>query len=803
MQKKIQSLEERLKHLPEDIERVDCLNELAGELFVYDVDRSQNYAREARKIALLHDYKKGIASSLNKEALCCRIRSDFKRSIQLAREALAISEKIGDIGGQAESLNNLSFMEVNTEDFESALQNSLRALSLAQESGNQDLEAFASLVIGMVYEALGDYPVALEHHLKTLSLCRITGNQANEGAALINIGIVFRKIGELEKAKEHFEEAYKIFQSLRMKLMEAASLYNLGTAYRDFKEYEKALETLSSSLRLQKEVGHIQGQGACYINIGFVLTRMKDFRRAEENIRQSIELARAFGRKNHECNGMLYLGECYLEQHQERNAISILEEARSEAEVYGVKDVRHKIMLVLSRAYEMKGDFKKAFNCFKESTSIRDELINEESTRKNKGLMILHEVETAKREREIAVREKDRAEQSERFKEQFLANMSHEIRTPLNAIVGLVDLLMRTKTNPLQNRYLNAIRQSADNLIGIIQDILDFSKIEAGQVELESINFSIHECLDSVYNSLRYKADEKNITLNYIRDSSLPEQVCGDPVRLKQILINLIGNAIKFTEEGHVTIEARVDEILKESVRIAFTVADTGIGIPEEKLGDIFKSFVQASSSTTRKYGGTGLGLSISKYLVEMQGGTISVTSRIDTGTEFTFLISYKTVREMATPPVQTTDNGIPDEAQSLKGFRVLLVEDNKFNQMVAVDSLKSSIPSVIVEVASNGKEAVQLLESAEFEILLLDLQMPEMDGYETADHVRNKMTSPKKDIPIVALTANATRNEKEKCLKAGMNGYLSKPFRINDLIREIYTVIASNKPESLVPHEN
>ncbi|HUM47535.1 MAG TPA: ATP-binding protein, partial [Chitinophagales bacterium] len=657
-----------------------------------------------------------------------------------------------------------------------------------------DLEAFALLVIGMVYEALGDYPEALKHHLDTLKLCRITGNKANEGAALLNIGIVFRKIGELGKAKEHFEDAYLIFKSLKIKLLEAAALYNIGTSYRDFEEYSKAYEFLNSSLNLQKEIGHAQGQGACYISIGHVLTRLKKFSLAEENIRESIELARAFARKNYECNGMLALGECFIEQHNERQAITILEEANGEAEIYGAKDVRYKILLALSRAHELKGDFRKAFGFYKQGTAIRDELINEESTRKNKGMMILHEVETAKREREIALAEKERAEQSERFKEQFLANMSHEIRTPMNAIVGLVDLVSRTPLNPLQKKYLGAIRQSTDNLLSIIQDILDFSKIEAGQIQLEEINFSIHETLEDIYSSLRFKAAEKNNVLQYNRNNAIPDTVCGDPVRLKQILLNLVGNSIKFTEEGSINIDAQVLDSAEENIRIKFSVTDTGIGIAEDKLGDIFKSFVQASSSTTRKYGGTGLGLSISKNLVEMQHGNIEVISEVGKGTIFSFIIPYRSALPVTAMEPVTGTNGQGPEESLLIGCRVLVAEDNKFNQLVVVDSLQSFIPSVVITVVENGKLVIEKLQEAMFDILLLDLQMPEMDGYETVEYVRKKLAAPQKDIPIVALTANATQTEKDKCLKSGMNGYLSKPFRIDDLMEQMRKVIVNPK---------
>lgn len=769
------------------------MNDLAGALFVYDIDEAQQYSREAHTLAEIHQYKKGIANSLNKEALCCRIRSDFKKSILLSREALIMFEELDDEGNQAASLNNIAFMEVNIEDYENALKNSLRASSLAKKSGDVDIEAFALLVTGMVYEILGEYPLALEHHLSSLKQSHITNHYENKGAALLNIGIVFRKIGELKKAKEHFEEAYTIFKSLHIKLLEASALYNLGTSFQDFGEYGKAFEFFNASLLLQKEIGHAQGQGACYISMGKVLTKLNKFSLAEDNIRQSIALARSFGRKSYECNGMMALGECYIDQHNEREAIHILEEALTEADEHGAKEVRYKILLTLSHAHEMKGDFRKAFQFYKQGTTIREELINEGATRKNKGLMILHEVETAKREKEIALAEKDRAEQSEKFKELFLTNMSHEIRTPMNAIVGLVDLVSRTPLNLLQKKYLSAIRQSTDNLLSIIQDILDFSKIEAGQVQLEEVNFNIHETIENICSSLRYKAEEKNIQLLYLANQLIPSTVSGDPLRLKQVLLNLVGNSIKFTEQGSIKIDVQLLETSDDVIKIKFNVADTGIGIEQNRLDDIFKSFVQATSSTSRKYGGTGLGLSISKYLVEMQQGNIEVTSEPGNGTTFSFMIPYRHSKEL-------TLTDIPEQTEqdpfiiSLSGCSVLVAEDNKFNQMVVVDSLQSFIPSIHVEVVENGKLVIEKLNEKLFDVILLDLQMPVMDGYETVNFIRTKMEAPQKDIPIVALTANATQNEKEKCLKSGMNGYLSKPFRINHLLTQMREVIPKKR---------
>jgi len=788
LKKRIAVLELNLNSTSDSALKVDLLNSLSRELFVYEVEKSLRYAYEARTLAQRIDYPFGEGKALVNEAMGCRIRSDFKKSKQLAASALAIFEKIDDKSGQADALNNISFMELNMEDNENAVEHGLKALTLAQEGEDKEVLAFSFLVNGMLYELLGDYSRAMEHHLRSLSVSREISDKAAEGAAIINLGIVFRKIGEREKAKKYFEEAHEIFKDLNIQLMVSSSNFNLGKIYSEAADYPKALEHFNRCLQIQKEIGHAQGQGACYINIGTVHRKMGHFNEADENIRQSIELARSFGKKNSECKGLLELAECFLDQRMEHDAIDILEEVHNEAEIFGIKEIRQQVLAMLSRANEMRGDFRKAFSFYKEATSLHEELINEEIMLKMKGLTLLQDVETAKHEREIALKEKERAEQSEKFKEQFLANMSHEIRTPMNAIAGLADLLGKTTMNPLQSKYVKAIRQSTESLLGIVHDILDFSKIESGQTMLESINFSIEECMENVCSSLRHRAEEKSITLNLNFDEKIPALVSGDPLRLKQILINLTGNAIKFTEEGSVSVEAHLKKREGELWSVVFKVIDTGIGIPDDKLNDVFESFVQATPSTTRKFGGTGLGLTISKHLVEMQGGSISVKSKLGEGTEFSFIIPYS-------PAIEEKMLMLPDDGSAplLKGLRVLVVEDNKFNQLVAVDSLRSMIDDVAIEVAENGKVALEKIHQQPFDLVLLDLQMPEMDGYETTSNVRSDPDSSIRELPIVALTANATKTEKEKCLSSGMNGYVSKPFRMEELLRQIRQVLTAN----------
>jgi len=386
-------------------------------------------------------------------------------------------------------------------------------------------------------------------------------------------------------------------------------------------------------------------------------------------------------------------------------------------------------------------------------------------------------------EKAVAEMQKERAEQSEKFKQQFLANMSHEIRTPMNSVIGLTNLLTRTNLDEQQRKYLNVIKKSSENLLVIINDILDLSKIEAGKMDFEKIPFSVKEALDTVYHTLLFKAEDKKLFFKIEIDPNVPEYVVGDPTRLNQILINLSGNAIKFTESGGVTIHA------SETVRngnismIEFAVTDTGIGISEEAAGKIFESFSQASSDTTRKFGGTGLGLTISRQLIELQGGKIQVKSELGKGTTFSFRLPYPVSDEASTTTSSSSSDDI--DPKTLTGIRILLVEDNPFNQMVATDTLNELISDLTIDIAENGKIAVDMASKSDYDIILMDIQMPEMDGFEATRNIRN-LPPPKNAMKIMAMTANVTQEEIAKCFDAGMNAYISKPFEAQKLINKL-----------------
>ncbi len=383
---------------------------------------------------------------------------------------------------------------------------------------------------------------------------------------------------------------------------------------------------------------------------------------------------------------------------------------------------------------------------------------------------------------------KQYAEDTAKMKEQFLANMSHEIRTPMNGIIGLTRILLGTSVTDEQLKYLKSIKTCSDNLLVIINDILDLSKIEAGKMNFENVAFSPEEIVKHTFELFDPKAKEKNIYLKYNIDSRIPTALLGDPTRLSQITNNLVSNAIKFTSEGGVTVDIKLRSERDENMTLDIEVSDSGIGIPESSIGSIFESFTQASSDTTRKFGGTGLGLTIVKKLIELQGGTIGIRSKVGEGTTFFFHLTFNRASQEEIDRAAKSS----EESIDVSHLNVLIAEDNSINQMIIKKVFADW--NAKFEVADNGKICVEKLQQGKFDIVLMDIQMPEMDGNAAARKIRTELPEPYKSIPIMAMTAHATSTEKQKCFDSGMNDYISKPFNPSELKRKLIDLTGGEK---------
>ena len=423
------------------------------------------------------------------------------------------------------------------------------------------------------------------------------------------------------------------------------------------------------------------------------------------------------------------------------------------------------------------------FSQFKEDAEYQTlELLQKEQELNQELSLKQEKLENYISQLEVATEE---LEKSTKAKSEFLATMSHEIRTPMNAILGMTHLLKQDSPRKDQVEPINILDFSGKTLLSLIDDVLDFSKIEAGKIEFESIEFELNKLVSVIIESFRVTAKNKSIEIETNIGDGIPNTLIGDPARLTQILNNLFSNALKFTEEGEVRLSVNIVEDFENSIRLQFAISDTGIGIEKERVDTIFESFTQASQNTKRLFGGTGLGLTISKQLAELQGGTISVDSEEGEGSTFYVELSFEKGSS------EEEAKSIPedfDSERSLSGLKVLLAEDNLVNQKVMLRFLERW--NVEMKVVDNGEEAVEAIKEYNYDVVLMDLQMPKMDGYEASENIRKLDDPYKRKTPIIALTAAALKEVREKVYASGMNDFVTKPFNPADLEQKLFQFI-------------
>lgn len=750
---KYKELQQEYLNINEPIPQINKLIEMALELRNYDVEGAIALADEIIKLSEKHKYKVGIGRAYNLKGWCYWQQGNYEEGIDILETARQIAIDARDLALLARVYNNFGYIFRDRGDLGKALSNFENALAINEKLGDETTQAVNLASIANIHYDLNDYDNALEFALKCLPIFK-KANSVHRLTLLYHIlGNIYFKQEQLQDALSYFEENLRLTDTETG--MHALALSGMGKVYYKLKNEEKARQYLEESLQEADDIGQVEVQISCRYYLGLMQRDTGNFRLAEQLLMDAMELAQQFKRQH--------------------DVMSIHE--------------------TLSELYDTMGNIPRAFSHLKTFEKLKEKIFQQATLNKLSNLKIRQQVEMAQKEKEVA-------ERTAQLKQQFMANMSHEIRTPMNAIVGMTNLLLDKDPRQDQLRYLKAISQSAENLLVIINDILDFAKIEAGKVTLEETNFSIKSVIESINDMLVLKAREKHIEFRTYVDPAIPENISGDPTRINQILVNLAGNAVKFTENGYVELRAKLLREDKNFYTIQFDITDTGIGISEEYKSNMFQSFSQAGADTTRRFGGTGLGLAISKQLTELMRGTISVESTLGKGSVFSVTLPLKAAD--TTQKECRDDAGISEEVlNKLKSAHVLLVEDNEFNRMVAQDTLEELLPGINIDIAHNGAEAVERVQARQYDMILMDIQMPVMDGIDATKAIR-ALPGKMGDTRIIAMTANVLQDDVKQYFAIGMNSYVAKPFRKDELLLKMATMISSTgmSPQSSAEQE-
>jgi signal transduction histidine kinase/CheY-like chemotaxis protein len=689
------------------------------------------------------------------------------------------------------------------KDHTAAIESAEKAFALYTKLSDKDNCAQILMFISSVYRDTGNFEKALAYAKRAIEFAPEITDRWTAAQHYYSVAHLFQSMDKQQEAIHYISEASMISEQEGFQELLINSKILLAQISTDKKDYNTSIILLHEILEIAKSANLRYEELHAYGVLGQNYFGLNDNENGIHFFELAIEKGREYKMTNNEAIAYFNIAEVYLSENKHADAAALMQKAYDME--FEKKRKRHYTVIsgALAGCYKELGDFEKAAFYFeqtlKNNAELFDERISEQAktiyakfnvAQKEQEVRLLNEKNDAlneknlliQKEKEEAEFQRNRAEASERFKQLFLANMSHEIRTPMNAIVGMTNLLLDEKQTSKNLKYLNAIKHSSDNLLVVINDILDLSKIEAGKLRIEQLPFNIFDLLNQLHELFEAKLAEKKLKFEIKISPSVPRFLVGDKYRLHQVLVNLLNNAIKFTKRGGVSLHISGND----TGDYTFAVRDSGIGIAPDKQETVFESFTQAESDTTRQYGGTGLGLAIAKQLTELMSGRISLVSTAGKGSVFSFTLPMQSAEANSE---SNTSASVLATGKKLKGLKVLLAEDNEYNCIVALETLKKIIPDVFIEVAENGAQAIQLLKKKDFDIVLMDLHMPRMDGYTATGNIRSQGDA-NATIPIVALTASVIRADIDRCLEAGMNGYVAKPFSARDLIEEIARLI-------------
>lgn len=688
--------------------------------------------------------------------------------------------------------NKLSKININANNYRNALYYTQKSINYCTKNNIKEDLADQTFYLGKIYYALKKYDAAIETCTKSIALYNPLAPKLNCGYANYYLGLSYMKKDNFIAAEIFFNKSKYIFDKLKVK--DSGELINLqkGILNKSNGNIELAVsifkkiiakpntpEILNSKAEALYQIGIIELENDRTILASNYLNKALELNAKDENIEQKSNILLALSSVYEK---MLDKSKAfsYLKQHLNlKESISILNSKRLGIDEYNKFQESERInefALIKKQEQEKIKSSKilKLINILAIALILILSLLSlslykNNVIRKKTNLLL----EEKNHELELA---KNKAEKASKARSEFLSIVSHELRTPLNAINGITYLLLEEKPKKSQLNYLLSLKFSGDYLTTFINDILEINKIDSNKLEIEYNSFNLKELLENIQNSLKELAFNNNNNFNIEIDNSIPDYLIGDPIKLSQILLNLINNALKFTKDGTVTVLTKLNSLEDNNASIKFEVLDTGIGIPEDKLETVFENFSQGSVEINRKYGGTGLGLTIVKKLVKLLGGHIKLKSEEGKGSAFTFELPF----DVDTAPLQIIAKPLPYNESVLKNKKVLLVEDNKINQMISKKMLEKK--EMICEVIDNGEEAIEIAKKHTFDLILMDVHLPGINGTIATEEIRKFDTS----TPIIALTAISLNENRETLLSFGMNDVITKPF----IPEEFYTII-------------